>query len=299
MPLARLTLTALAALLVSAQAPAPDAVVAQSGSLTLTAADVRKLLEMSDPETRQQAQHDPSILPRLVRAQLLQALLLNQARAKHWDQRPDVILRANEARDAAVVTSFLAAQTAPPPEYPSDAEVQAAYEANKPRFMLPRQYQLAQIFVAVPAGATRQAEEDAQKKARDIRQALAKPHADFAAIARKQSDDHASGDKGGELGWLREDALVPAVREVVAGMQDNAISDPIHAADGWHIIHLEGTRPASPASLSDLRTDLVRALRQQRTAQNERSLIDEILRRQPIQLDEIQLQHEAQSLAPQ
>ena len=196
---ARIAACALAALLVGAQAPAPEAVIAQSGTITLTAADVRRLLDIADADLRQQAQHDATVLPRLVRAQLLQALLLNEARAKQWDQRPDVVFRANQAHDAVVANSYLASQTTPPADYPADADVQAAYEANKPRFMQPRQYQLAQIFVAIPAGAARQAEDDAQKRIRDIRQALAKPRADFGAIARKQSEVHASADKGVDL----------------------------------------------------------------------------------------------------
>jgi parvulin-like peptidyl-prolyl isomerase len=295
---ARIAACALAALLVGAQAPAPDAVIAQSGTLTVTAGDARRLLDNADPDLRQQAQHDAMVLPRLVRAQMLQALLLNEARAKQWDQRPDVIFRANQAHDGVIANSYLASQTTPPADYPSDADVQAAYEANKPRFMLPRQYQLAQIFIAVPAGAARTAEDDAQKRIRDIRQALAKPHADFAAIARRQSEDHASADKGGDLGWLREDGLVAPIRDAVASLPDNAVSDPIRATDGWHIIRMEGTRPAAPAPLADVRDQIVRALRQQRMAQNERALVDELLRRQPIQLDEIQLQRLSQSPTP-
>jgi parvulin-like peptidyl-prolyl isomerase len=237
-------------------------------------------------------------LPRLVRGQLLQMLLLNEAHAKQWDQKPDVTLRANQAHDSVVVNSYLASQTAPPADYPSDAEVQVAYDANKPRFMQPRQYQLAQIFVALPAGAARQAEDDTQKKLRDIRQQLSKPHADFAAIARRLSEDHASADKGGDLGWLREDGLVAPIRDAVASLPDNAVSDPIRAADGWHIIRMVGTRAASPAPLADVRDQIVRALRQQRMAQNERAFVDDLLRKQPIQLNEIELQRLMPSPSP-
>jgi peptidylprolyl isomerase len=276
------------------QGAPPDQVVAQSGTLTFTAGDAKRLIDTATPELREQLQHDPALLPKLIRSELLRLVLLDQARAQKWDQKPDVAFRALQAHDTVIVNSYVASLTAPAADYPSDAEIQAAYEANKSRFMAPRQYHLAQIFVAVPSGASSQVEDEARKKARDIRQSLAKPKTDFAATARRQSDDRATAENGGDMGWMREDQLIASVRDAVAGLQESAIGEPVRATDGWHIIQLLGTKPAGPAALADVREQLVRALRQQRTAQNEQGLIDELLRKQPIQLDEIQLQHAMQ-----
>jgi hypothetical protein len=61
--------------------------------------------------------------------------------------------------------------------------VQAAYEANKTRFVKPREYRLAQIFFALPADASKSMDDDAQKKMRELKQSLSRPHADFSDSA--------------------------------------------------------------------------------------------------------------------
>jgi parvulin-like peptidyl-prolyl isomerase len=45
-----------------------------------------------------------------------------------------------------------------------------------------------------------------------------------------------SWPKGGDLGWLREDQLIPAVRTAAAGLQEGAVSEPVRAPDGWHVL---------------------------------------------------------------
>lgn len=284
-----------ALLLVGAQSPGGNPpgnnpVVAESGDATLTAADARNLVAAASPDVQAQLAKDPSLLDRLVRAQMAQALLLQEAHAKQWDVKPDIAFRAQQAHDAVIVNSYLASLSQPPPDYPSDAEIQAAYDAQKDRLIEPRQYHLAQIFLASPSNASASAEADAKKRLASLRQQLARPRADFAAVAAKESDDKASAAAGGDLGWLPEDRLQPAVRDAVAGLQEGAISEPLRTADGWHLIRLIGTRPAAPAPLADVRAQLVQALRQQKIAATERKLIDDLLRREPVRVDEIGLQ---------
>lgn len=286
----RALLLAVTFLLTGAQAPAPNAVVAEAGDAKVTVADIANLLAAASPEVRAQLAGDPSSLDRLVRGQVVQMLLVEEAHAHQWDAKPDVVFRAQQAHDAVIGGSYIASLAAPPADYPSDAEVEAAYEAQKSRLIVPRQYHLAQIFVALPQDATAAAEADAKKHLASIHQLLAKPRADFAAVAQHESDDKASASSGGDLGWLPEDRLRSPVREAVAGMQDDAVSEPLRTADGWHLVRLLGTKPAAPAPLADVRAQLVQALRQQRTAATEQKLIDDMLRRQPIRLDEIGLQ---------
>ena len=155
-PALRWLAAAVAAMLMCAVAradDAPDPVVAQRGTVTVTASQVRQMLAMADPETRAQMQRDPQLLLQRVRDRLLQLVLLEKAHREQWDARPDVIYRAEQAKDSAIAESYLAAQVPLAPDYPSDKEIAAAYEANKAKLMLPRQYHLAQILIAVPQDA--------------------------------------------------------------------------------------------------------------------------------------------------
>jgi peptidylprolyl isomerase len=276
-------------------APAAGDVVAQRGALRLTAAEVHDLVERADPAVRTQLGADPAALTAFVRERILQLALVAEAQAKGFDQRPEVIQRMNDARDAALAQAYLAAATQPDAAYPTDADIAAAYESNKARFAVPKQYHLAQIAILVPQGAPRDADDQARRKLQDLRTQALRPKADFADLARKNSQDRNGAEHGGDIGWVREDQLVAGVKEAVVNLADGAISDPLRGPSGWHLVKLLGTRPASVAPLADVREQIVQALRQARQQQLARAYIDDLQRREPIQLNEIDL---ARAVAP-
>ena len=215
----RLALLLVALLLIGAQAPAASPVVAEAGDAKMTEADVAALLAASNPDLRAKLASDPALLDRVIRAQVVQMLVLQEAQAKQWDTKPNIAFLARQAHDSAIASSYIASLATPPADYPSDAEIQATYDAQKDRLMLPRQFHVAQIFVAVPANAASAVEADAKRRITMLRQAVAKPHADFAAVAKKESDDKNSAPSGGDLGWMAADRIRPPVRDAVAGMQ--------------------------------------------------------------------------------
>jgi parvulin-like peptidyl-prolyl isomerase len=270
-------------------AAAADATVARRGSVALTSGDVRNLLARLDPAERDRLQHNPAALGAFVREQVLQQALLEQARDAKWDQKPEIAAQATQAHDAVIASTYLNSLTAPDPNYPADADIQAAYEANKTRFLIPRQYHLAQIFVAVPADAGQSAADEAQKKLQAIRQQLLRPHADFGELARTASQDKPSAPKGGDLGWAREDQIMPQIRDAIAGLQAGGLTDLIRTQDGWHLVKLLETKPASTAPLADVRIALVRALRQQQEGQAVQTYLGKMQTAQPVQINEIQL----------
>ena len=271
-----------------AAAPNPD-IVATSGTMQLTGQDVRALVQQAAPNVRAQLEKDPNALAQVVRGDILKKQLLAEALAKKWDQTPAVAAQEQIARDAVVVNTYVASLTQPPADFPNDAAVQSAYDANKQRFLVPRQFHMAQIFKAVPAGAPAATDETTHKKLLALRALLVKPHADFGAAATKQSDDHATAGAGGDVGWLREDKLIPGLQKDVAALPEGGITQPIRAADGWHMLKLLGTRPAAVAPLADVRPNIVAALRQQQQQQNERALIAKMQQQQPIEINEIAL----------
>lgn len=63
--------------------------------------------------------------------------------------------------------------------------------------------------------------------------------ADFAALARKNSDDPISSANGGDIGWMRPEALDPAIQAAVAGMSEGQVSEPVRTPFGWHVLKLE------------------------------------------------------------
>jgi peptidylprolyl isomerase len=124
-----------------------------------------------------------------------------------------------------------------------------------------------------------------------------RPNADFAELARRNSQEPQSAAKGGDIGWLQEPAMIPVVREAVSGLIESGISQPVRASDGWHILKLLAMKPAGTIPLQDARPQIVAALRQARTQRLARAYLDEMVKAQPIQLNEIELSKQASQAA--
>lgn len=84
---------------------------------------------------------------------------------------------------------------------------------------------------------------DAAGKARiDTLRARIAGGADFATVAREDSEDRFSGDKGGDLGWFVQDQFGPEFGAQLAGLADGEVSAPFRTQAGWHIVQRQGTR---------------------------------------------------------
>ena len=270
-------------------APPGDQTVAQRGDLRLTRAGLEEALSSLDPAVRAQVTATPQALATFARDRVLNQAVLAEAKASGWDTKPDIVRRAAEAHDAVVVQTYLASKVSADPLYPSEAEITEAYQANKSRLVTPKQYRVAQIVLVVKQGATPAEEEEIRKKAADLRAQAIRPNADFADLARKNSQDPAGVQNGGEVGWLRESEMLQAARAAVSGLSDGGVSSPVRMPDGWHVIKLLETRPAATAQLSDAKPQIVQALRQTRVQKIIRGYLDEIVKAQPIQLNEIEM----------
>src|SRR5262249_8342274 len=147
------------------------------------------------PQEQAALSKDPALLSQVVRTYLARLAVLKEARAKKWDQDPAVKAQLDRVRDQALTELYLQSVSKPPESYPTEAEIQAAYDANRAALAVPREYHVAQIFVAVAKGADKATEERASKRADEIAKKL-KKGADFAATARAESDEKAGGQRG-------------------------------------------------------------------------------------------------------
>jgi peptidylprolyl isomerase len=278
-------LAALLVLLPLGAAAQGDEVVAAFGAAELRISDVRKLLAAQPAAVREQLLRSPAALERAVRTELFRRVLLAEARAKGWDRRPEAIERMERAREQALVSAYMDDIASPAAAYPSEAELRAAYDANKAEFTIPRRYRVAQIYTA------------AQDKAAALAAKARAPAADFAALARSGSEHAESAARGGEVGWLAEGQALPEVAKALAGMQPGEVAGPIRSASGWHVVKLLEAREAQTRAFEELRGELAQAMRLRRAQENERRHYDELLRRNPIAVNEVALVKLRQSLA--
>src|SRR5690606_17198768 len=66
--------------------------------------------------------------------------------------------------------------------------------------------------------------------------------ADFAQLAQENSQDEATADRGGALGWFAQDSYGVEFGAQVAALADGEVSAPFKTEAGWHIVKREGSR---------------------------------------------------------
>ncbi|GAB2874532.1 peptidylprolyl isomerase [Paraburkholderia jirisanensis] len=258
-----------AVLMLSCAAHAADSdVIARAGKASVTQADMTSLLGSLTPDVRARLAADPTRLDQLVRAKLAASAVLAEAHDKGWDKQPQVVALIDEAKRDVVVRSYLASVSTPPADYPSDADIQAAYDQNQQVFMQPHAMRIAQIFVATPAGADAATLDKARKHAADLARQARASGADFAALAKANSDEKQSAANGGDMGFLPDGMLMPEIRKATDGMKTGDVAGPIQTTAGFHVIKLTDTRAQSVRPLSTVKEQIRAQLRQQREQQN-------------------------------
>ena len=99
--------------------------------------------------------------------------------------------------------------------------------------------------------------EAAAKVAIDSLYELVKNGANFAEVAKAQSDDKGSAMRGGDLGWFGRGYMVKPFEEAAFALKDSGeISAPIKSDFGWHIIMLKGKRGIQP--LEEMRESILK-----------------------------------------
>lgn len=73
--------------------------------------------------------------------------------------------------------------------------------------------------------------------------------ADFAAMAKKHSQDTGSKGSGGSLGWSVPGAFVPQFEQVMKSLQKKQISRAFKSPFGWHIVQVLDRRKSDKTKL--------------------------------------------------
>lgn len=162
----------------------------------------------------------------------------------------------------------------------SDADVQKAYDEQKGMFEKAK----ARHILIAPEGSpaappdAKLTDEQAKAKAEEIRKKLV-AGGDFAELAKKESHDKGSGERGGDLGEFGRGDMVPEFEKVAFEGKIGEISPVVKTQFGYHILQVS-ERKATP--LADVRPQLEERLRQQKLQEQ----LEAIKKDMNVQLDE-------------
>ncbi len=87
--------------------------------------------------------------------------------------------------------------------------------------------------------------------------------ADFAGLAREESQDPGSGANGGDLGFFVRGAMVKPFEDAAFGLESGSYTaEPVQSQFGWHVIKVEEIRrrpaPTLASRADEIRQSLVR-----------------------------------------
>ncbi len=146
----------------------------------------------------------------------------------------------------------------------NDKDITDFYNSNRASFNLPEpQIHMAQIMVTSAPNPEvhnlkndkAQNEEQAVKKIQNLL-ARIRQGEDFAQLAQNYSEDPASAQNGGDLGFIAESALErasPELRKTVLSIPPGQVSNIIKTSEGFRILKVIAKEPAGQRELNDPR----------------------------------------------
>ena len=146
----------------------------------------------------------------------------------------------------------------------SDAEVAEYYNKNLKAYTTPEQRTASHILFTVARDAKPADEAAAKAKAEAALAEVRKNPANFAAVAKAQSQDPGSAQAGGDLGVVEKGLFVKPVEDAIYALKEGEIGNLVKSEFGWHVIKVTSVKPATQKPLEAAKDEIVADLKKQK-----------------------------------
>jgi peptidyl-prolyl cis-trans isomerase D len=136
----------------------------------------------------------------------------------------------------------------------SEEELRQRYESAQQRYLTPEARRASHILITPEEAG---GDEAARSLAEDLSERIAQGES-FEDLAAEYSDDPASAQQGGDLGWIEPEDMVDPFEEALYDLSDSgSISEPVETQFGWHLIRLDEIRPPQGMSFEEARQEII------------------------------------------
>ena len=149
----------------------------------------------------------------------------------------------------------------------NEANLKTYYEQNTARFGTKEERRASHILITAPASASAADRAKAKAKAEQLLAEVKKAPATFADVARKNSQDPGSAEKGGDLDFVTRGAMVKPFEDAMFALKKGDISDVVETEFGYHIIRLADIKPAVVPPFEQVRATIENEVRAQQATQ--------------------------------
>jgi peptidyl-prolyl cis-trans isomerase D len=148
----------------------------------------------------------------------------------------------------------------------SDADIKSYYDNNLSRYTTPEERRASHILVSVKKDAPAAELATAKAKAEGLLAQVRKNPADFAKVAKANSQDTASAEMGGDLGYFGPGMMVKPFEDAAGKLKQGEISDLVQSDFGYHIIEVTGIKPAVVKPIDEVKADIGAEIKKQLAA---------------------------------
>ena len=141
-----------------------------------------------------------------------------------------------------------------------ETEIAAFYQQNLSQYQTPAQVRASHILFKTEG----KDEKAVQAKAEEVLKMAKAPGADFAALAKKYSEDESNNANGGDLDYFGRGRMVAEFEQAAFAMKNGEISDLVKTAFGFHIIKMVDNKPETTRPLAEVRTEIEDQLKWQK-----------------------------------
>ncbi len=136
---------------------------------------------------------------------------------------------------------------------PTDKQIRQYYDEHKDLFVKdPGEVQISHIAIKLPQNANNAQQKAARDEIENLYAQAAKTK-DFAAFARKYSQDEQSAPKGGNLGYFRPGQLPPTVDKLVFATPVGHLTPIIESNIGYSFIKVTARRGTTYSTLDEVK----------------------------------------------
>ncbi|MDZ4697558.1 MAG: peptidylprolyl isomerase [Deltaproteobacteria bacterium] len=155
----------------------------------------------------------------------------------------------------------------------SDREIEAYYDRHMKAS--DSEVRASHMFIAIPDNADAGTLLERQQLAESLRKRV-EAGEDFAELAKKYSEDAATRDEGGDLGFFGRDLLPKPIEEVVFTMKIGEVRGPIRADRGFHVIKLVDRREKPAKPLAEATEEIRGRLRQKNVEKETKTFLTDL-----------------------
>jgi len=154
----------------------------------------------------------------------------------------------------------------------SDAQVLDYYNAHKDEYRTPERVHARHILLSI-ANKPKDQVPIIQAQAEALLKQI-KAGGDFADLAKKNSQDPGSAQKGGDLGWVSRGQMVKNFEDAVFTLKPNEISNVVTTEYGFHIIQVLERQPAHLQTVDEVKPAIIATLKNQTVFDRMQELAD-------------------------